>query len=181
MALLNFEITWPTVLFIWFTQELDYKARLTAFTVVKITETLCLWKYFCPVFLWHLIWKQKFKIFNEAHQLFSEQNNFPLHSNLKFRKLITADFVSTFKLLNIDIPLTWTLSMAPLVSILKRFDCITFSRIPIIKHPPLDFTNKRHSCFDNSTLPSLHSNSVSCSVGLSVRGLASHLVSCFFS
>ena len=32
-------------LFIWFTQELDYKARLTAFTVVlKITETLCLWK-----------------------------------------------------------------------------------------------------------------------------------------
>ena len=37
----------------------------------------------CPaVFLWHLIWKQKFQIFNKAHQLFSEQTNFPLHSNL---------------------------------------------------------------------------------------------------
>ena len=32
----------------------------------------------CPVFLWHLIWKQKFRIFNEAPQLFSEQANFPL-------------------------------------------------------------------------------------------------------
>ena len=36
----------------------------------------------CPVFLRHLIWKQKFKIFNEVCQRLSEQTNFPLHSNL---------------------------------------------------------------------------------------------------
>ena len=29
-------------LFIWFTQELDYKAKYTAHTELKITEALCL-------------------------------------------------------------------------------------------------------------------------------------------
>ena len=37
----NFKITWPTILFIWFTQEVDYKAKHKAHTVLKITEALC--------------------------------------------------------------------------------------------------------------------------------------------
>ena len=68
-----------------------------------------------------------------------------------------------------------TLSMAPLVPILKRFDCVTFSWIPVSnhcwnnlahnydynKHPPFDCTSKWHSCLDNSPLSSLHSQSLS--------------------
>ena len=42
----NFKITWPTILFIWFTQELDYKAKHRAHTVLKITEAHCSWKSF---------------------------------------------------------------------------------------------------------------------------------------
>ena len=58
-------------------QSLYETLNQTVLTLLKITEALA-HEGPCPVFLWYLIWKQKFKIFNEAHQLFSEQTNFPL-------------------------------------------------------------------------------------------------------
>ena len=46
--------------FTWFTQELDYKVKCTALTVLKIISKSKSWllkSYYC--LLWHLIWKQR--------------------------------------------------------------------------------------------------------------------------